>query len=342
MSADTSYEQDVRLAHVLADAVDKITMERFRALDLSVSAKTDKTIVSDADQAAENHIRQQLKRARSRDAILGEEFGASEHMGAQRTWVVDPIDGTSNFVRGVPVWATLIGLLDNGEPVAGLVSAPAIGRRWWAAKGMGAWTGRNLTSAQRLNVSTVSRLEDASFSYSALEGWSDVGKLDDFLAMTSTLWRTRAFGDFWSYMMVAEGAVDFAAEPELALHDMAALVPIVVEAGGRFTSLAGRDGCHGGNALASNGLLHDAALKHLSFTPESAAAFRAAGGTVRGAANNAPASMLASDSDADPAAAPPTAPLPENRHGHGMVEADYVTQPIALPHTGAGSTGGSQ
>jgi histidinol-phosphatase len=256
------YDDDLRLAHVIADQVDAVTMSRFLATDLTIDTKPDLTPVSDADRAAEEHIRNQLRRTRPRDAVLGEEFGETGH-GA-RQWVIDPIDGTKNYIRGVPVWATLIALLDARRPVLGLVSAPALGRRWWAAEGTGAWTGRSLSAARRLAVSGVRTLEDASLSYASLRGWEDRDLGDEFLELTRTVWRSRAYGDFWSYMLVAEGAVDIACEPELALYDMAALVPIVVEAGGRFTSLDGVDGPFGGNAVASNGLLHEATLKALS------------------------------------------------------------------------------
>jgi len=154
--------------------------------------------------------------------------------------------------------------VDAGRPVLGLVSAPALGRRWWAATGTGAWTGRSLSSARRLKVSRVDKLGDASLSYASLRGWESQHRGEAFLELTRTVWRTRAYGDFWSYMLVAEGAVDLACEPELELYDMAALVPIVVEAGGRFTSLAGVDGPFGGNAVATNGLLHPATLAALS------------------------------------------------------------------------------
>lgn len=255
------YDDDLRLAHVIADQVDSHTLERFKALDLAVDTKPDNTPVTDADRAAEEMIRSTLTRARGRDSVLGEEFGTSGH--GSRRWVVDPIDGTKNFVRGVPVWATLIALVDGDEPVVGLVSAPALGRRWWAAQGSGAWTGRSLPKATRIHVSGVTDLEDASLSYSSLSGWKEHDRLDEFVGLTQECWRTRAYGDFWSYMLVAEGAVDVAAEPELELYDMAALVPIVTEAGGRFTSLDGRPGPFGGNAVASNGLLHDAVLERL-------------------------------------------------------------------------------
>jgi histidinol-phosphatase len=259
------YHDDLRLAHVLADAADAATMERFKALDLKVETKPDLTPVTEADRAAEELIRSVLRRARPRDAVLGEEYG-SEGRGPRR-WVVDPIDGTKNYVRGVPVWATLIALMERGaggdRPVVGVVSAPALQRRWWAAEGGGAYTGRSLTSASRLRVSGVARLADASFSYSSLSGWQERGRLDGFLDLTKACWRTRAYGDFWSYMMVAEGAVDVCAEPELSLWDMAANAIVVQEAGGRFTGLDGRDGPHGGDAAASNGLLHDDLLGYL-------------------------------------------------------------------------------
>ncbi|MEU3600092.1 histidinol-phosphatase [Streptomyces sp. NPDC006798] len=260
------YDDDLRLAHVLADAADAATTARFRALDLKVETKPDMTPVSEADRAAEELIRGQLQRARPRDAILGEEYGV-QGTGPRR-WVIDPIDGTKNYVRGVPVWATLISLTvqdDEGvyQPVVGVVSAPALGRRWWAAQGSGAYTGRSLTSATPLRVSRVSRLEDASFGYSSLTGWEERGRLDAFLQLSRDCWRTRAYGDFWPYMMVAEGSVDICAEPELSLWDMAALVVVLQEAGGVFTGLDGQPGPHSGNGVASNGLLHEELLARL-------------------------------------------------------------------------------
>ncbi|RAG86251.1 histidinol-phosphatase [Streptacidiphilus pinicola] len=260
------YSDDLRLAHVLADHADSVTLDRFRALDLAVETKPDLTPVSDADKAVEDLLRSDLARARPRDTVLGEEYGTTTGQGPRR-WVIDPIDGTKNFIRGVPVWATLIALMEAGpggeQPVVGLVSAPALGRRWWAARGTGAFTGRSLTRASRIHVSEVSRLEDASFSYSSLGGWEERGKLDAFLDLTRACWRTRAYGDFWSYMMVAEGAVDLAAEPELSLWDMAACCVVVEEAGGRFTGLDGIPGVRSGNAVASNGLLHGEVLHRL-------------------------------------------------------------------------------
>jgi histidinol-phosphatase len=255
------YTDDLRLAHLLADDADSITTSRFKALDLHVMSKPDLSPVTDADEAVEVAIRRTLSRVRSRDAVLGEEHGSTGH--SQRRWVIDPIDGTKNFVRGVPVWATLIALVVDDEVVLGVVSAPALQRRWWASTGNGAWTGRSLLKATRCQVSDVRRLEDASLGYSSLHGWEDRDRLDDFLSLMRRCWRTRAYGDFWSYMLLAEGAVDLAAEPDLELYDMAALDVIVREAGGQFTALDGVDGPFGGNALASNGHLHDAALAFL-------------------------------------------------------------------------------
>ena len=261
MTMATDYTDDLRLAHVLADDADSITTGRFKALDLHVMSKPDLTPVTDADQMVEEGIRRTLSRVRSRDAVHGEEQGTTGH--SQRRWVVDPIDGTKNFVRGVPVWATLISLVVDDEVVLGVVSAPQLQRRWWASTGHGAWTGRSLLKATQIHTSDVRRLEDASLSYSSLSGWDERGRLEDFLALTRRCWRTRAYGDFWSYMLVAEGAVDIAAEPELEVYDMAALDIIVREAGGQFTSLNGEPGPFGGNAVASNTHLHEAALAFL-------------------------------------------------------------------------------
>jgi histidinol-phosphatase len=257
----SNHTDDLRLAHVLADDADSLTTNRFKALDLHVMNKPDLTPVTDADKSVEEGIRRTLSRARPRDAVIGEEQGSTG--SSNRRWIVDPIDGTKNFVRGVPVWATLIALMVDDEVVVGCVSAPQLNRRWWASAGGGSWTGRSLLNASPNRVSDVARLEDASLSYSSLSGWDERDRLDDFLALSRRCWRTRAYGDFWSYMLLAEGAVDLAAEPELQVYDMAALDVIVREAGGQFTSLDGSPGPLGGNALASNGRLHDQALAFL-------------------------------------------------------------------------------
>ena len=256
----TAFDDDLRLAHVLADSADAITMQRFKALDLKVEQNPDLIPVSDADKVAEEAIRSALGRARPRDAMLGEEYGESAASATGRRWIIDPIDGTKNYVRGVPVWATLIGLMEGDDVVAGVVSAPALGRRWWAAKGGGAFTGRSLSSASRCQVSKVASIADASFAYSSVTSWEEYGRLDQFLDLSRACWRTRAYGDFWSHMLVAEGAVDIAAEPELSLWDMVALAVIVQEAGGMFTSTDGVPGPGGGSAATSNGLLHDELL----------------------------------------------------------------------------------
>lgn len=258
---DQSLLDDLRLAHVLADTADSITMARFKALDLHVDAKPDLTEVTDADLAVEDALRKTLARARPRDAVHGEER-ADTGWGPRR-WVIDPIDGTRNFVRGVPVWATLIGLMVGDDVAVGVVSAPALQRRWWAATGSGAFAGKSLASASPLAVSSVSRVEDASLSYSSIGGWVASGRGQGFVDLMRDCWRSRAYGDFWSYMLVAEGAVDIACEPDLALHDMAALVPIVTEAGGRFTNLDGRAGPVGPGALVTNGRLHEAVVGRL-------------------------------------------------------------------------------
>lgn len=252
---------DVKLARELADEADSLTMQRFGAVDLRVQTKPDMTPATDADLDTETMLRDRLAERRPQDSVLGEEFGGtSEFVGRQ--WVIDPIDGTKNFVRGVPVWATLIALLDDGVPVAGVVSAPALGRRWWAGEGQGAFTSFGGTTRQ-LSVSGVGELGAASLSFSDLTtGW-ETGR-SRFVDLTDAVWRSRGYGDFWSYCLVAEGAVDIAVEPEVKLWDLAPLDILVREAGGRFTSLAAEPGPHGGSAVATNGLLHDAVLARLN------------------------------------------------------------------------------
>jgi histidinol-phosphatase len=264
------YADDLALAHVLADTADAIAMARFRAQDLHVAAKPDLTPVTDADTAVEKALRATLARTRPRDGVLGEEFGAAAPAAGPgyRQWVIDPIDATKNFVRGVPIWATLIALMDHERPVVGLVSAPALGRRWWAATGHGAYAGRHASAATPIRVSGVSRLADASFCYSSLGSWTEIGRLDAMVQLMHRCWRTRAYGDFYGYVLLAEGAVDVMVEPELSLWDVAALVPIVTEAGGEFSDLTGRPGPAGGSAVATNGKLHDDVLERLGLTPD--------------------------------------------------------------------------
>ncbi|MER7890545.1 histidinol-phosphatase [Micromonospora sp. NPDC094482] len=266
----TGYAADLDLAHRLADAADAVSTARFRALDLRVESKPDLTPVSDADTAVEREIRALLAEHRPADGLLGEEYGAQPATGPDgRRWVVDPIDGTKNFVRGVPVWATLIALLEGDRPVLGLVSAPALGRRWWAASGSGAWAGPDQAGGEPIRVSAVRRLADASFCYSSLTGWEAAGRLDAMLGLMRECWRSRAYGDFYGYMLLAEGALDVMVEPELSLWDIAALVPIVTEAGGVVTDLTGASAPVAGpdtehSALASNGALHADILARLA------------------------------------------------------------------------------
>lgn len=267
------YAADLALAHRLADAADAVSVARFRALDLRVDTKPDLSPVSDADTAVEQEIRALLATHRPDDGLLGEEYGEQPATGSgRRRWVVDPIDGTKNFIRGVPVWATLIALLEGDRPVAGLVSAPALGRRWWAAVGEGAYAGPDLPSGAPIRVSAVTDLSDASFCYSSLGGWEDNGRLGAVLQIMRDAWRSRAYGDFYGYMLLAEGALDVMVEPELSLWDIAALVPIVTEAGGALTDLTGRpapgDTSSGGtSAVATNGPLHAGILTRLSGAP---------------------------------------------------------------------------
>jgi len=262
----SAHTDDLRLAHVLADDADSLTMDRFRSVDLHVSTKPDATLVSDADHSVEQALRRTLGRARPRDAVLGEEDGATGW--GPRRWVIDPIDGTHSYLRGVPVWATLVALMDGDDVIVGCVSAPALGRRWWASAGDGAWTGKSLLNARPCRVSDVSEVADASFSYSSLDSWEEIGRLEAVTALIRRCWRSRAYGDFWSHVLVAEGAVDIAAEPALALHDMAALSVVVTEAGGQFSGLDGRPGPLGRNALSTNGRLHDAAMAFVGHFPD--------------------------------------------------------------------------
>ena len=265
-TAAPAFDDDLALALRLAEAADAVSIDRFRSLDLAVSTKPDRTPVTDADQAVERAIRELLGAERPSDHILGEEYseGADRARRDGRQWIIDPIDGTANFLRGVPIWGTLIALAVDGVPVVGVVSAPALERRWWAARGAGAWTNRTEGLAggapTRLQVSGVAALADAVVSYNSLPGWADAGRLDEVIQLARGAWRARAVGDMWSYMLVAEGAIDVAGEFDLQAYDMAALQPIVEEAGGRFTSVDGEEGPWHGSALATNGVLHNAVL----------------------------------------------------------------------------------
>ena len=246
---------DLELALALADEADRLTMERFRALDLRVETKPDLTPVTEADRDVERVLRERLARERPDAAVAGEEYGVEE--GDVRWWL-DPIDGTKNYVRGIPVWATLIALEREGRVEVGMASAPALHRRWWAVRGEGAFV-----NGRRIHVSQVADLSDAVLSYASLTSWEEHGLGQQFLTLARGCWRTRAFGDFWSHMLVAEGVVDLAVEPEVALWDLAAPQVIVEEAGGRFTDLGGAPTPAGGSSVSTNGLLHDRVLATL-------------------------------------------------------------------------------
>jgi histidinol-phosphatase len=259
-------QDDLSLALTLADRADLLTRARFGALDLRIDTKPDLTPVTDADRAVEADLREVLGRERGDDSVVGEEYGGTTTFTG-RQWVIDPIDGTKNFVRGVPVWASLIALLEDGVPSVGVVSAPALHRRWWAARGQGAFVTVDGAAPRRLSVSAVAELGSASLSFSSLSGWAQRGLRDRFIELTDAVWRVRAYGDFLSYCLVAEGAVDVAAEPEVSVWDLAPLDVLVREAGGTFTGLDGAVGPHGGSAVATNGLLHEKVLSSLDAGP---------------------------------------------------------------------------
>lgn len=254
---------DLALALTLADTADQITLSRAGAADLRVDRKPDRTPVTDADLAVEDAIRTVLGIQRSQDAVLGEERGAAcpgASTNSERQWLLDPIDGTKNFLRGVPVWATLIALVEHGTPVVGVISAPALRRRWWAAAGAGAYTRDAHGMVRPLTVSRVGVLADAYVSTTHLGTWAEHRSREPYLLLVDATWENRAFGDFWHHCLVAEGAIDLAAEPIVSPWDLAAVQVLVEQAGGRFTDLDGVPRFDGGTALSSNGLLHDAAL----------------------------------------------------------------------------------
>lgn len=252
---------DLEFALMLADAADEISLARFRALDLNIETKPDRTPVTDADRAVEAKLRDLIASHRPNESVIGEEFantGVNE-----RVWIIDPIDGTANYLRGVPIWASLIALRVNGEIVTSVVSAPAMGRRWWASKGQGAFTRDVDGSTRDIKVSKVSQLEHASISFNSIRQWDNAGLLEPLIELSRKVWRDRAYGDFLSYMYLAEGLLEVASEHGLALYDIAALVPIVEEAGGRFSALDGPLTDSTSSVLATNGLLHQIIQREL-------------------------------------------------------------------------------
>jgi histidinol-phosphatase len=261
-------DRDLAFVLQLADLADSISLPRFRAVDLVVETKPDMTPVSEADRAVELALRERVAMDRPGDVVLGEEFGGGDRPTTDPAgssgcrWIVDPIDGTKNYVRGIPVWATLVALERDGLVVLGLASAPALGRRWWAVQGQGAFA-----DGAPIGVSKVERLEDVQLTFGGLRTWRKYGLLDRFMDLAARCWRVRGFGDFWMHMLVAEGSADVAVEMEVSLWDLAAVKLIVEEAGGRFTDLSGRATAEGGSALSTNGLLHDEVLAILRPQP---------------------------------------------------------------------------
>jgi len=241
---------DVAFAHRLADAADAITLARFRALDLHVETKPDLTPVSEADRAAEEAIRQLVASSGRGEGVLGEELGDD---GTERKWIVDPIDGTKSYVRGIPVWATLLALEREGVVDAALVSAPVLRRRWWAVRGEGAFA-----DGEPCRVSSVARIADATVSTTSVSrmphGWHELARRS---------WSPRGFADFWQYCLLAEGAIELAAEDGLNVWDFAAVHLLVEEAGGRCTTFDGDAPAHRSSFLATNGRVHDEALSLL-------------------------------------------------------------------------------
>lgn len=256
---------DLELALRLADAADAQTMPRFDASDLEVSRKADRSHVTDADLATERAIRELLSTERPQDGILGEEYGAEGDV--HRQWIIDPIDGTANFLRGVPLWGTMIALAIDGVPQVGVVSMPALGRRWWASAGHGSWTATS-GEPRRLTVSGVDTLDDASVSFQSIGQWADAGRMPELLALADRVWRDRAYGDIFSYMLLAEGRIDMVAEFDVKEYDIAAAVPIVREAGGRMTAFDGTETLSALSALATNGILHDQFLTLFRDVPQ--------------------------------------------------------------------------
>lgn len=257
---------DLDLALLAADMADAITLEAFRRPSLAVETKADSSPVTEADRGVEAMVRQLLAQERPGDAVLGEEMGGELGSTAEnsRRWVVDPIDGTVNFVHGVPVWATLLGLEVDGVMTVGVVSAPALGRRWWAERGNGAFAGEPGGPGSPVNVSNIAQLADATVSSGSVGDFPDPGRAVELMTKVK---RDRGFGDFWSHMLVAEGALEVGLDPVVAIWDVAALQVIVEEAGGKFTDFHGKARLDGGSAVSSNGLVHDDVVKFLNKVP---------------------------------------------------------------------------
>jgi histidinol-phosphatase len=256
----TAVAEDVALALELADLADEITIDRFGAADLAVETKPDATPVTEADTAVERAVRERVAAVRPGDVVVGEEYGTPSNDSARR-WIVDPIDGTSSYLRGAPVWATLLALQVSDELTVGVVSAPALGRRWWASRGSGAFVrSGDRGDARELHVSDVRELSGAQLCFGGLEEWEEVGRVESLIELGRACWRSRGFGDFWGYMIVAEGGAEIMLDPIVSVWDLAAPLVIVEEAGGRFTDFSGARTAAGGDALGTNGHVHEAAL----------------------------------------------------------------------------------
>lgn len=259
-SVDHDLAGELALALELADLADAVTLPRFLAADFTLGWKNDRTEVTEADRDAENRVAERLLGVRPHHGLFGEEHGVQGDAASPWRWIVDPIDGTSGFVRGIPVWATLIALThrDHG-PVVGVVSAPALQRRWWASRGHGAFA-----DGRRCRVSDVSALADAQVSVTFSPGWTDLGLSGALVSLVERARRARGFGDFWQHCLVAEGAIDLAVDAVGVMpYDLAALQVIVEEAGGRFTDRHGAVTFESDSAISSNGALHDLAVSLL-------------------------------------------------------------------------------
>jgi len=257
------------VAMAACDEADTIALEHFRH-DLHIEQKPDRSFVTQADTAIERVIRARIQAAFPEHGLVGEEFGTLE--GARPTrWIIDPIDGTHNFMRGIPLFGTLLGIEVAGDLVLGVLSAPALGSRWFAWRDGGAWEARlvggtwDRTAPRRLVVSGISRLEDAQLLYSSVPQLIDSGMVPGFTRLTRQVWRDRGFGDFWGYALVAGGQAEGMLEIGCKSWDLAGPAVLIAEAGGRLTNLDGRLDIHAeGLVLATNGLLHDRFLAELT------------------------------------------------------------------------------
>ncbi|MBP1999939.1 histidinol-phosphatase [Paenibacillus shirakamiensis] len=256
---------DLEFALTLMDAADTLTLHFFQSENLETETKEDETPVTKADRLVEEQLTAMINKERPFDHILGEEFGVSEGKGGRR-WIIDPVDGTAGYLRGQQVWATLLALEEDGDIILGIVSAPAMNKRWWASKGKGTWSapcrpeGANQQAA-RCFVSKVASLRNSQFSFSSPWSWAEADVLPSLLDLCSNSERSRGFGDFLSHVMVAEGTIDYACEPITSLWDYAAFIPIIEEAGGKITNFSNLKNLTSTSLICSNGLLHERIIR---------------------------------------------------------------------------------